>query len=192
MKKQLILILIALFLCSAAALGQSKTGIRRTDFMNFSYRSSICTENFEVPNPVKVTRGKFAKGEAWFDIQAKALYSDLNGDGSEDAVVHAKCASTAGNFNNSEIFAYGMQGAKVKLLASFDNNKIERDYKRYVRKGFIVSVKNVSTGKGRIVVEAYADGSNAGPIHIVTFNYKLSRSGASLSGKPKVRRSEFG
>ena len=188
MKKQLILILIALFLCSAAAFGQSKSGIRRTDFMNYSYRSSLCTENFEVPNPVKVTRGKFAKGEAWFDIQAKTLYSDLNGDGGEDAVVFAKCGSTAGNFNNSEIFVYGMQRAKVKLLASIDSNEMERGFKRYFKDGFIVTVKGVKAEKGRLVIEAYTDGSNAGPKYISTLNYRLSGSKLVLTGKPVRRR----
>jgi hypothetical protein len=190
MKKQLIFILIALFLCSAAVMAQSKSGIRRIDFMNHSYRSSICTENFEIPNPVKVTSGKFAEGENWFDIQGKALYLDLNGDGSEDAVVHAKCASTAGNFNNSEVFVYGMQGRKVKLLASIDNIKMERDYKRYFKGGFMVSVKKVSTGKGRIVVEAYTDGSNAGPKYISTLNYRLSGPKLVLTGKPVRRRNQ--
>jgi len=188
MKKQLILILIALFLCSAAAFGQSKSGIRRTDFMNYSYRSSLCTENFEVPNPVRVTRGKFAKGEAWFDIQAKAQYADVNADGGEDAVVHAKCGSTAGNFNNSEIFVYGMQRAKVKLLASIDSNEMERGFKRYFKEGFIVTVKGVKAEKGRVVVEAYTDGSNAGPKYISTLNYRLSGSKLVLTGKPVRRR----
>jgi hypothetical protein len=188
MKKQLILILIALFLCSAAAFGQSKSGIRRIDFMNYSYRSSICTENFEVPNPVKVTRGKFAEGENWFEIRGKTLYADLNGDGSEDAVVHAKCASTAGNFNDSQIFVYGMQGAKVKLLASIDNIEMERGFKRYFKEGFIATVKGVKAEKGRILVEAYTDGSNASPKYISTLNYRLSGSKLILTGKPVRRR----
>jgi hypothetical protein len=191
MKKQLILILIALFLCSAAAFGQSKSGIRRTDFMNFSYRSSLCTENFEVPNPVKVRRGKFAKGENWFEIRGKALYADLNGDGGEDAAVFAKCGSTAGNFNNSEIFVYGMQRAKVKLLASIDSNEMERGFKRYFKDGFMVTVKGVKAEKGRLVVEAYTDGSNAGPKYISTLNYRLSGSKLVLMGKP-VRRRNLG
>jgi hypothetical protein len=191
MKKQLILILIALFSCSAAVSAQSKNGIRRTDFMNYSYRSSICTENFEVPNPVKVTRGKFAEGDNWFEIRGKALYSDLNGDGGEDAVVHAKCASTAGNFNDSEIFVYGMQGAKVKLLASIDNVKIERDYKRYFKGGFVVTISGVKAEKGRVLVEAYTDGSNAGPKYISTLNYRLSGSKLILTGKP-VRKRNLG
>lgn len=188
MKKQLIFILIALFLCSAAVAAQSKTGIRRTDFMNYSYRSSVCTENFEVPNPVKVRRGKFAQGEAWFDIQSKTVYADLNGDGGEDAVVFAKCGSTAGNFNNSQIFAYGMQRAKVKLLASIDSNEVERGFKRYFKEGFVVTLKGVKAEKGRIVVEAYTDGSNAGPKYISTLNYRLSGSKLILTGKPIRRR----
>jgi hypothetical protein len=191
MKKQLILILIALFLCSAAAFGQSKTGIRRTDFMNYSYRSSVCAENFEVPNPVKVRRGKFAQGEAWFDIQSKTVYADLNGDGAREAVVFAKCGSTAGNFNNTEIFAYGMRGAKVRLLASIDSNEMERGFKRYFKEGFIVTIKGVKAENGRIVVEAYTDGSNAGPKYISTLNYRLSGSKLVLTGKP-VRRRNMG
>lgn len=188
MKKQLILILIALFLCSAAVSAQSKTGIRRIDFMNYSYRSSICTENFEVPNPVKVKRGKFAEGDNWFEIRGKVLFADLNGDGGEDAVVHAKCASTAGNFNDSEIFLYGMQEAKVKLLASIDNVKIERDYKRYFKGGFVVTISGVKAEKGRVMVEAYTDGSNAGPKYISTLNYRLSGSKLILTGKPVRKR----
>lgn len=183
MKKQLIFILISLFLCSTAASAQ----IRRTDFMNRSYNSSLCAENFEVPNPVKVTRGKFAEGTAWFDIQAKAQYADVNSDGSEDAVVHAKCGSTAGNFNNSDVFVYGMQGRRAKLLASIDTTGIERGFKRYFKNGFIVTVKGVKAQKGRILIEAYTDGSNASPKYISTLNYRLSGSKLVLTGRP-VRR----
>lgn len=183
MKKQLTFILIALFLCSSAASAQ----IRRTDFMNHSYSSSLCTENFQVPNPVRVRRGKFAEGEAWFDIQAKAHYADINGDGSEDALVHAKCGSTAGNFNNSDVFVYGMQGRRAKLLASIDTTGIERGFKRYFKTGFIVTVKGVKAQSGRIVIEAYTDGSNASPKYISTLTYRLTGSKLVLTGRP-VRR----
>lgn len=192
MKKYLISIFIALFVFSAAVSAQSRSSVRKTDFMNYSYKSSICTENFEVPNSVRVAGGKFAEGEAYFTIQGKAVYGDLNGDRSEDAVVHAKCGSTAGNFTDSQVFVYGIKAGKTTLLASIDTDEMERNFKRYFRGGFIVSVKNVKIENARIVVQAYTDGSNAGPKHLSTLIYRLIGGKLSLTGRPVRRPSGIG
>ena len=183
MKKQIFFILIALTFSSTAVSAQ----IRRTDFRNRSYQSPLCTEVFEVPNPVTVKRGKFAEGEVIFEIVGRPVFADLDGDGSEEAVVHAQCASTAGNFTDSDIFVYGMERRRLKRIASIDSNDVERDFKRYFRGGFVVAIKSAQVKGGRVVIEAYTDGSNASPKYISSLTYRLSGGKLAITGRPARR-----
>lgn len=167
------------------------TDVRRIDFLNFTYQSSLCSEVFGIPKTVKVRRGKFQNNDFYYRVAAnKIIYGDVTADGRQDAIVHIRCGGFAGNFSDSEIFIYTLQNRRAKLLAELDSKDMERDYIRYYPGGFLVGITNngVKVENGHLVIEMFAEGSNATPEYIATLDYELSGASLALSGKPKRRR----
>lgn len=198
MTKHLLLLLTAALLLTfhGAADGQKKpaavTNIRSVNFLNYSHIGGICSSELGMTKTVRVRRGKYKDRENYFQVwNNKVVYGDLTGDRREEAIVHLKCGGQSGNFSYSEIAVYTLKKGRAELLTGIDTSEIESDHKRFSPEGFIVSVRSARVLKGLLVVEAFADGSNAGPTHIVTLNYKVSSDGAVLSGKPKVRPSRL-
>jgi hypothetical protein len=166
------------------------TDIRSIDFLNFTYQSSLCTSVFGVPGIVKVRQGKFENNNSYFwVIDNKVLYGDVNGDGREEAIVSAGCGGHGGNFSDSEVFIYTLENGRAKLLAKVNSHQMERDYVRYYPEGFLVGVSEngIRVENGHIIVEMYANGSNASPEFIAMMDYQLSRTRLVLSGKPQRR-----
>ena len=179
-------------LAGAAAAQKGAANIRGVNFLNYTYRSSLCSENFQLPEAFKTRKGKYRDKQSYAEIKnGKVVYGDLNGDGREEAIVHIACGDFTGNFSSSDVFVYTMKKGKVELLSKINSNAMETDYKGFYPEGFLVTLKGVTIVKGRMIVEAYADGSNAGPTHIATMNYELIGSGANLTGKPKIRPSRL-
>lgn len=198
MTKHLLLLLTATLLLTfhGAAQGQKKpaaiTNIRSVNFLNYSHKGGICSSELGMTETVKVKRGKYQDRENYFQVlDNKIVYGDLNGDRREEAIVHIKCGGRAGNFSYSEIAIYTLKRGKAELLTAINTSAIEDDHKRFSPDGFIVSVSSAKVLRGMLVIEAYADGSNAGPTHIATFNYKISSDGATLNGKPRIRPSRL-
>lgn len=198
MTKHLLLLLTAAFLFTfhGTAFGQKKpaavTNIRSVNFLNYNHIGGICSSELGMTKTVKVRRGKYKDRENYFQVwNNKIVYGDLTGDRREEAIVHLKCGGVSGNFSYSEIAVYTLKKGRAELLTGINTSDIESDHKRFSPDGFIVSVSSAKVVKGRLVIEAYADGSNAGPTHIVTLNYKVGSDGATLSGKPKVRPSRL-
>lgn len=198
MTKHLLLLLTAalLFAFHGAAYSQKKpaaiTNIRSVNFLNYSHIGGICSSELGMTKTVKVRNGKYKDRENYFQVwDNRVVYGDLTGDGREEAIVHLKCGGVSGNFSYSEIAIYTLKKGKAELLTGINTSAIESDHKSSSPEGFIVSVRSARVLKRRLVIEAYADGSNAGPTHIVTFNYKVSSDGATLSGKPKIRPSRL-
>jgi hypothetical protein len=174
--------------------GSGINDIRRINFLDFTYQSSLCAEDFSVPGMVKLRRGKFQDKESYYRvISNKVVYGDVTADGRAEAVVPIICGAFAGNYNNSEIFIYTLQNGQAKLLAKLDTKSMEHDYLRYYPGGFFVTMANngVKVKNGYVVVEMLADGSNAAPEHIVTLNYKLRGASIALNGKPQRRRNRY-
>jgi hypothetical protein len=204
MTKHPLLLLMAILLLVESGAGQTRrnqtkstqakskvTNIRRIDFLNFTYQSSLCSEVFGIPSNVKVRRGRFQNHDFYYRIVAnKIIYGDVTAGGREEAIVHIGCGGFAGNFSDDEIFIYALQDGRAKLLAQLDTKDLERDYLRYYPDGFLVDIANdgVKVRNGHLIIEKFADGSRATPEYIVTLEYELSGASLTLSGKPQRRR----
>ncbi|HWW77630.1 MAG TPA: carboxypeptidase-like regulatory domain-containing protein, partial [Pyrinomonadaceae bacterium] len=99
--------------------GTTASGIRDVDFLNHTYTASGCATDAELPKTVKVTGGEFKNEESLFyNVRADEIgYGDLNGDGSEEAIVQIRCGSSAGTLRAFEIQAFTLRGGSATLLA---------------------------------------------------------------------------
>lgn len=170
-------------------------GIRSIDFLNYSYQGSVCSADAGLPKTIKVRDGKFKDRESnFFDIAKDEIaYGDVNGDGSEDAVVLIRCGSAAGTLRAFEVHAYTFQNGQASLLARLDSTGVESDYQKSYAGGtlFYAGENGPKIVNGRVIVEALADGSFAWPENVATFAYRLSGGKFVLSGKPaKTKRTE--
>lgn len=171
---------------------QTKSDIRSVDFLNYSYRSStVCSEDAGLPRTIKVSGGEFRNEHKFYDVAENEIgYGDITGDKREDAVVQIRCGSTAGTFRAFELHAYTFQKGRAKILARLDSGVIERDYKKAFPKGvvFFPGEKAPKIENGRLIFQAFTDGSFASPANIATFTYKLSGGKFIISGKPVKKR----
>lgn len=176
--------------------GTTKTasGIRSVDFLNYSYQPSVCSKDVGLPKTVRVRNGKFKSGDNFFDVAKKEIvYGDVNGDGSEDAVVLIRCGSAAGTLRAFEVHAYTFQSGQAKLLARLGSDGVESDYQKSYPDGtvFFPGENPPKIQNGHLIVEALTDGSFASPENLATFDYRLSGNKLILSGKPsRMKRSE--
>jgi hypothetical protein len=163
-------------------------GIRNFDFLNHTYAKGCYTG--EGRKTIKVTDGKFADGDDFFNVELKVVYGDVNGDGKTDAIVRVDCGNSAGTYRNFEVDVFTMVGKIVKLIGRIDQRQIELDYKRGYRKGIVFNLADVDPEieAGRVEIAAYTDGSFASPANITTFDYKLTGTKFVLRGKPKRKK----
>ena len=173
---------------NTASQSNTASGIRSINFLNYSYQGSVCSEDAGLPKTVKVRNGKFRDRDSNFFEVAKQeiVYGDVNGDGSEDAVVLIRCGSAAGTLRAFEVHAYSFQNGQAKLLARLDSTGVESDYRKTYTDGtlFYAGEHGPKIVKGHVIVQALADGSFAGPENVATFDYQLSGGKFVLSGKP--------
>jgi hypothetical protein len=166
--------------------------IRSVDFLNYSYQGSVCSEDSGLPKTVKVSNGKFKDSDNnFFDIvKEEIVYGDVNGDGSEDAVVLIRCGSAAGTLRAFEVHAYSSQNGQANLLARLDSTGVESDYQKSYPKGMLhyAGENGPKIVNGHVIVEALTDGSFAGPENVATFDYQLSGDKFALSGKPTIKK----
>jgi hypothetical protein len=183
---------------SSVVFAQSKTasGIRRVDFLNHSYQASVCSEDAGLPKTVKVRKGKFKdKENNFFGVAKKEIaYGDVNGDGSEDALVLIRCGNTnSSTLRPFEVHAYSFQNGQAKLLASLDSTGVESDYQKSYPDGMLMypGENGPKIVNGHVIVKVLTDGSFAAPENDTTFDYQLSGDKFVLSGKPtKTKRTE--
>lgn len=196
MKRQPILYLMVNLLWVASSVAQSRdvTDIRKVDFLNFTYRSSLCSREYGkkgIGKAVLVHDGEFKNENVYFAVAGdKIIYADLTGDGREDAVVPVDCGAMTANFSLSEIHVYAIKNGRATLLAEISDKDMERDYRRHypdaesywgVNEGGLV-VKN-----GHLEANVLADGSHASPQYVVTLEYRLDGKTLRLLGKPQRR-----
>jgi hypothetical protein len=164
------------------------SGIRGVDFLNYSFQTSVCSEDVGLPKTVKVRDGKFKDSDKNFFEVAKdeTAYGDVNGDGSEDAVVLIRCGGGAGTLRAFEVHAYSLQNGQAKLLAQLNSTAVESDYKKSYPDGIIFYAGETGPKivDGHVIVEALSDGSFAWPENTATFDYQLSGGKFVLRGKP--------
>lgn len=173
---------------SASPHAKMASGIKSVDFLNYSYQGSICSEDTGLPKTVKVLNGKFKdRAGNFFEVARDEIaYGDINGDGSEDALILIRCGSAVGTLRAFEVHAYSFQNGRANLLAQLDSTGIESDYKQAYSEGtvFYAGEHGPQIVNGRVVVQALTDGSFAGPENVATFEYRLSGGKFVLSGKP--------
>ena len=191
MKIRFVLLTVLVLMFSSVGFAQTTgAGIRGVDFLNHSYQSSACAEDLGIDETVKVSKGKFAEAENFYNVyEGKVIYGDLNGDGSEDAAVQISCGSSAGSLRAFEVHVFTLQDGQAKLLGRVDSHGVENEYKKTYPRGFVVTLAgdDAKIRNGHLYVGAYTDGSNAGPKYISTFDYKLSGDKFVLNGKPARR-----
>ncbi len=171
-----------------ASLQHATAGIRAVDFLNYRYQGSVCGEDSGLPKTVKIRNGKYKdRDQNFFDVVKKEIaYGDVNGDGSEEAVLLIRCGSSAGSFRAFEVHAYSFHNGQAHLLARLDSTGVEGDYQKSYADGtvFYPGENGPKIIDGHVIVEALTDGSFAGPENVAAFEYEVSGGKFVLSGKP--------
>lgn len=206
MKSQLTLCLTISLLCVAAGVAQSQgnppssaavTDIRKVDFLDFTYHSSLCSQEYGsqgIGKEVPVRNGEFKTKDVYFAVEdSRIIYADVTGDGHEDAIVPIDCGAIMANFALSEIYLYTVQNGRAKLLAGISDKDMERDYRRHypdAESYWGVNENGLRVKDGNLEIDVLADGPHASPKNIVTLEYRLSGETLRLIGKPQ--RKTFG
>jgi hypothetical protein len=209
MKRQMILCLMIISLCAATGVAQprgkrpgSKSGsntvtdIRKVDFLNFTYHSSLCSQEYGrqgIGKIVAVRKGEFKNKNVYFAVaNDRIIYADVTGDGREDAIVPIDCGANTANFSRSEIYIYTVQAGRATLLAEINDKDMERDYRRSypdAESYWGIAENGLKVKDGNLEIDVLVDGSHAAPKYIVTLEYRLSGKTLQLNGKPPRRPS---
>ncbi|MES1242996.1 MAG: hypothetical protein ABUT39_15375 [Acidobacteriota bacterium] len=158
--------------------------IHKVDFRNFTYRPSCADfESSEANVPVQIAGGKLEgkPGSAlegiFFDVE-EVIYGDLDGDGSDEAVVRTNC-NTGGTGQFDEGFVYGMKDGKPVLLGRIPGGDRASGGVRCVR-----------FESGALKVDRVGNDSGAarGVDFVDTETWKLQAGGLAEAGQPSRRR----
>lgn len=166
--------------------------IRRVDFLNFDYPSTLCHREFAgdgLGARVRVRKGKFDSGSANFGVVSRGVsYGDLTGDSTEEAVVETACGLNAGNYALVEIFVYTVRDGSFVLLGHVTGDDMLHDYERFYKNdGWFDAGRKVSLHAGKLLIECDADGSHAEPLYVATLEYAWNGSAVVLVGSPTRR-----
>ena len=192
-----------ILLCVTSGVAQSRskqsssatvTDVRKVDFLNFTYPSSLCSQEYGrqgIGKVVRVRNGEFKNKNVYFAVAGdKIIYADATGDGREDAVVPVECGAIGANFALSEVYVYTIQNGRATVLAKISDKDMERDYRRYypdAESYWGVNENGLKAKNGNLEIDVLADGPHASPKYIVTLEYHLSGEILRLVGKPQRR-----
>jgi len=208
MRRQMILCLMIILLCATGGVAQSTskrpsstssgtiTDIRQVDFLNFTYHSSLCSQEYGrkgIARIVRVSKGEFKNKNVYFTVEEnRVIYGDVTGDGREDAIVPIECGAITANFSLSEVYIYTIKDGRTSLLAAISDKDMERDYRRSypdAESYWGINENGLKLQNGNLEIEVLADGPHAAPKYIVTLEYRLSGESFRLVGKPQRRNS---
>lgn len=209
MKRQMIVCLMIILLGAASGVAQSRskqpasvpslntlTDIRKVDFLNFAYHSSLCSREYGrqgIGKIVPVRKGEFKRKNVYFTVaNDRIIYADVTGDGSEDAIVPIDCGANTANFSRAEVYIYTVQNGRATLLAAINDKDMERDYRRSypdAESYWGIAENGLKVKTGNLEIEVRADGPHAAPKYLVTLEYSLSGKTLRLNGKPQRRPS---
>jgi len=206
MTRRMILCLMIVVLCATSGVAQpgSKqsssaaiTDIRKVDFLNFTYPSSLCSKEYGkqgIGKMVHVQDGELKNKNVYFAVAGdRVVYADVKGDGHEDAIVPVDCGAIGANFSLSEVYVYTIKSGRATLLAGISDKDLERDYRRHypdAESYWGINENGLRVKDGNLEVDVLADGPHASPKYIVTLEYRLSGGTLGLVGKPQ--RKNFG
>lgn len=149
---------------TADAGAKAQNEIRKVDFKNFTYEPYCAGEDAA---KITVKKGEYAldKGDdkLFFNV-FEVSYGDLNGDGSEEAVILTTC-NTGGTGQFSEGFVYSMKDGKIEFLTRIEGG--DRAYG---------GLRSAKVENGLLVVGRNDVGEQGGaccPEFVVTSKYKL-------------------
>jgi hypothetical protein len=172
------------------------TDIRKVDFLNFTYPSSLCAQEYGkkgIGKTVRVRKGEFKNKNVYFAVEEdKIIHGDVTGDGREEAIVPIDCGAITANFSRSEIYIYTIKDGRPTLVAAISDKDMERDYRRSYPDSesyWGVTGNDLKVRNGNLEIEVYADGPHASPKYMVTLEYGLSGASFGLIGKPQRRNS---
>jgi hypothetical protein len=203
-KKALVALIIPSMLSSFVQAGagsqagnkdKADSPIQQIDFLNFTYHPSVCAKEFGkggIGKAVLVRNGEFKNNEVYYGVvNNQIIYGDLTHDGKHDAVVHIVCGYFSANYGLSELFVFATEGNAPILLASINENDIERDYRTSypgVTTWRIID-DGVRVVKGDLVVKLYAEGAHCCPDYVAAIRYRWN--GTSLARVGKIEREKF-
>src|SRR5687768_1757682 len=98
MRRRIASCLMAILLCATSGAAQSRstrrgasprsdtvTDIRQVDFLNFTYHSSLCSQEFGkegIGKTVRVRKGEFKNRSVYFAVDdSRVIFGDVTGDG---------------------------------------------------------------------------------------------------------------
>jgi hypothetical protein len=202
MRRQIILCLMAILACAASAVAEPipgsnpETDIRKVDFQNFTYNTSLCSQEYGrkgIGKIVRVRSGEFKNKRVYFTIaNDRIIYADVTGDGSEDAIVPVECGATGANFSRSEVYIYTLRNGRATLLAGITDKNLERNYRGAYADAesyWGIAENGIKVNNTNLAIEVMVDGPHASPKYIATLEYGLKGKALSLIGKPQRRAS---
>ena len=194
MKRQMILSLIILFVSVLTSAAQTKppvTDIRKVDFLNLTYTSTQCSQEYGkqgLGRLVNVRDGEFKNKSVYFSVMSdKIIYADLTGDGKEEAIVPIDCGSMGANFSRSEVNVFTLENGRAALLAATNDKSMERDYRANYADAdgyWGINENGIKANNGNLQIEVMVDGPHAQPKYIATLEYGLTGKMLKLKGKP--------
>jgi len=197
MKRKMMLSLMMLFLCALSSAAQTNppvTDIRKVDFLNFTYNSAQCSQEYGkqgIGRLVNVRNGEFKNKSVYFSVMSdKIIYADLTGDGKEEAIVPIDCGAMGANFSRSEVNVYTLENGHAALLGATTDKSMERDYRASYADAdgyWGINENGIKANNGNLQIEVMVDGPHAQPKYIATMEYGLTGKMLKLKGKPARR-----
>jgi hypothetical protein len=188
----LCLVISLLWVASGAAQPHGVTDLRKVDFLNFTYHSTLCAQEYGkdgIGKTVLVHDGEFKNKNVYVSVAGdRIMYADMTGDGREEAIVPVDCGAVNANYSLSEIHVYTVRDGRATLLAEISDKDMERDYRRHypdAESYWGIDADGLNVEKGHLQVNVLADGSHAAPLHVVTLEYGLDKNALRLVGKPQ-------
>lgn len=189
----IVMAVTALTLGSATAFAAQKSAprkgsIRRTDFRNFTFQAPGCADYGLGDRPLTTRMGQYEKGAAFFSVNDDAVFGDLDGDGSEEAVVQAWCGLANGEGGSDVLYVYTLNNGAMRLLARLEGKRIEQDFLAF----FPRPIWNIKIGSIKVADRTLRFESLAGlpieePSDLVQFSYRLEGDTMVLVGQPERR-----
>ncbi len=171
---------------------QPISDIRKVDFLNFTYRSSLCSREFGrqgITKTVRVVKGDFKRKSVYVAVDDSTIvFGDLTGDGQDEAVVAVECGAVGANFSRTELHVFTIKNGRTTLVGQVTDADLERDYRHAypdAESYWGVAANAVKVSAGKLVVDVLADGPHASPKYTVTLEYQLNGAKLTLAGAPQ-------
>lgn len=191
MKKTLLIVLVCM-VATLPTMPFAADDIRSVDFQNFTYFPVYCVRAFAkdgIRKTVKVRKGEWSERDAYYSVSDVVLYSDLDDDGKEEAIVQTYCSPIGANYSLSEVFIFRMKGEIPVVIARLDEAQLQKAYEQQHAGGMLwrMGEPELLSDKRTIVFRAPADGAHATPANEIVFTYRLAGGKLIAVQKPQMR-----